>query len=96
MQGGGQIINADAPIGHIRFCKRRQHHCYRSGDAVQHWKPADTPTITIYGNKDAAAYSLYEDENENYNYERVKSASIQMQFSAATQTLTLQKRSGRF
>ncbi|MFN8251111.1 MAG: glycoside hydrolase family 31 protein [Ferruginibacter sp.] len=96
MQGGGQIINADAPIGHIPVFVK-EGSIIVTGPVMQYSteKPADTLTITIYGNKDAA-YSLYEDENENYNYEKGKSASIQMQYKAATQTLTLQKRSGSF
>lgn len=96
MYSGGQNITADAPMDHIPVFVK-EGSIIVTGPVMQYSseKPADTLTITIYGNKDAS-YSLYEDENENNNYEKGKSATISMQYKAATKTLTLQKRSGSF
>jgi alpha-D-xyloside xylohydrolase len=58
-------------------------------------KPADTLTVTVYGNKEAS-FTLYEDENENYNYESGKFSKIKLSYTAATKTFTAALREGSF
>ncbi len=93
---GGQTISATAPISNIPVFVK-EGSIIVTGRVMQYSteKPADTLTVTVYGNKNAS-YTLYEDENENCNYEKGKWTIIKMNYSAATQNITLQKREGSF
>jgi alpha-D-xyloside xylohydrolase len=93
---GGKTINAAAPIGNIPVFVK-EGSILVTGPVMQYSteKPADTLTVTIYGNKDAF-FVLYEDENENYNYESGKFSKIKMSYNAAAKTFTAAAQEGKF
>jgi alpha-D-xyloside xylohydrolase len=93
---GGQTINANAPISHIPVFVK-EGSIIITGPVMQYSteKPADSLTITVYGNKDAV-YTLYEDENENCNYEKGKSSLIKIHYNSTAQSITAEKRNGDF
>ena len=96
MYTGGQTIDVAAPINNIPvFVKAGT--ILVTGPVMQYSteKPADTLTVTIYGNKDAS-FTLYEDENENYNYENNKFSKINLTYSAATKMFTASASIGKF
>ncbi|MGG9960909.1 TIM-barrel domain-containing protein [Ferruginibacter sp. SUN106] len=86
---GGQTIDAPAPINTIPVFVK-EGSILVTGPVMQYSteKPADTLTVTIYGNKDAF-FSLYEDENENYNYEQGKFSKINLTYAAQIKTFTI-------
>jgi alpha-D-xyloside xylohydrolase len=93
---GGQTIDAAAPITNIPVFVK-EGTVLVTGPVMQYSteRPADTLTVTVYGNKDAA-FTLYEDENENYNYENNKFSTIKFNYTAATKTLTAEAVAGKF
>jgi len=93
---GGQTIDAAAPINTIPVFVK-EGSIIVTGPVMQYGteKPADTLTVTVYGNKDAT-FTLYEDENENYNYESGKFAKIKLSYIAATKTFTAAAQVGSF
>jgi alpha-D-xyloside xylohydrolase len=93
---GGQTIDADAPIKNTPVFVK-EGTILVTGPVMQYstQKSADTLTVTIYGNKDAA-FTLYEDENENYNYETGKFSTINLSYSANTKTFTADAAAGQF
>ncbi|MGF2410935.1 TIM-barrel domain-containing protein [Ferruginibacter sp.] len=93
---GGQTIDAAAPLNNIPVFVK-EGTILVTGPVMQYSteKPADTLTVTIYGNKDAV-FTLYEDENENYNYETGKFSKINFNYSAKTKTFTAAAVDGKF
>ena len=93
---GGQIISATAPISNIPVFVK-EGSIIVTGPVMQYSneKPADTLTVTVYGNKNAS-YTLYEDENENCNYENGRSAVIKIQSNGVLKTVTIMGRTGSF
>ena len=93
---GGQTINATAPIDNIPVFVK-EGSIIVTGPVMQYSteRPADTLTVTVYGNKNAT-YSLYEDEGDNCNYEKGSSSVIKINYNAATQTISILQRSGSF
>lgn len=93
---GGQAIEAAAPLTVIPAYVK-EGSIMVTGPVMQYSSeiPADTLTVTVYGNKDAA-FTLYEDENENYNYEKGRYAKIKMNYTAATKTFTAAAQEGTY
>jgi len=93
---GGQIIDAAAPINTIPVFVK-EGSILVTGPVMQYSteKPADTLTVTIYGNKDAY-FTLYEDENENYNYEDNRFSKINFNYKANAKNLTISAVQGIF
>lgn len=96
MYKGGQSIDAAAPLTVIPAYVK-EGSIIVTGPVMQYSSeiPADTLTVTVYGNKDAA-FTLYEDENENYNYEKGRFAKIKMNYTAATKTFTVAAQEGTY
>ncbi len=93
---GGQTIEAAAPLNTIPVFVK-EGSIIVTGPVMQYSteKPADTLTVTVYGNKDAT-FTLYEDENENYNYESGKFSKIKLSYTAATKTFSATAQEGSF
>jgi alpha-D-xyloside xylohydrolase len=93
---GGRDIDIEAPINNIPVFVK-EGTILVTGPVMQYSteKPADTLTITIYGNKNAS-FTLYEDEDENYNYENGKSLKIRLLYNAVSKTFTAEDAIGKF
>jgi len=96
MYTGGQTIEVDAPVTKLPvFIK--EGSILVTGPVMQYSteKRADTLTISVYGNKNAA-FNLYEDGNENYDYENGKYATINFTYDAVTKKFTANAAVGKF
>jgi alpha-D-xyloside xylohydrolase len=94
--GGGQTIEADAPIDRIPLLVRAGS-IVPMGPFVQYAaeKPADPIELRIYPGADGS-FTLYEDENDNYNYEKGVYSTIAFHWDDANRRLTIGDRKGSF
>jgi alpha-D-xyloside xylohydrolase len=94
--GGGQTINADAPISDMPiFVKAGSIVPF--GPSIQYAaeKTAEPIRLVVFTGANGQ-FGLYEDENVNYNYEKGAFSIIPINYDAGAGTLTIGKSQGEF
>jgi len=93
---GGQTVNAAAPLETMPLYVRAGA-IIPMGPELQYTseKPADPIELRIYRGANGA-FTLYEDDGESYDYEKGEHATIPFTWKDASQTLSIEARSGSF
>lgn len=94
-QGGGQTVQASAPIDKLPLYVRAGS-ILPYGPAIQYaMESVDPIELRVYTGADGS-FTLYEDEGDNYNYESGTHATIPFTWDEAAGQLTIGARQGTF